>query len=423
MMNPNEILQKAKDALDEALKQKRSNQEFMRSLGPAIVDTLKPVLDEIAHNSKIPKEEVLKAISNIKIPQINVPRPEVHVAVPDIKIPEIRVPKSEVHFDLSKIKIPDVKMPDEMNIKGWVNFMGFDKSFYKNPLPVQLMDAQGNPLKIFENLTQVMQGGGGGGKHDFFTIKGFSQSAFAEVMNPDGRLKVELPSGASGLTDTELRATAVPVSQVSGANWSVNVVGFSASVAANLSDSSGVGYSGSNPLPITVVSGALTSTISVGPTVADAADDGSAPIQGGGIARTTNPTAVADNDVVKSSHDSVGRQLIRPVQVRGLMATAYISLANGTETTLLANGGAGVFHDLVFISATNNSTVAVQVDIRDATAGGVVQTLLIPASTGPVGFALPVPWPQGNANNNWTADMGDITGTTVYLSALFSKEV
>lgn len=57
-------------------------------------------------------------------------------------------------------------------------------------------------------------------KHDFFTIKGFSASAFAEVTNPDGRVKVEMPAGSSGLTDIELRASSVPVMQVSGSQWS-----------------------------------------------------------------------------------------------------------------------------------------------------------------------------------------------------------
>lgn len=49
-------------------------------------------------------------------------------------------------------------------------------------------------------------------------------SVGTNVINPDGRIKVELPTGSSGLTDSELRASSVPVSQASGAQWSVNVV-------------------------------------------------------------------------------------------------------------------------------------------------------------------------------------------------------
>ena len=279
----------------------------------------------------------------------------------------------------------------------------------------------------------------------------FSTSATSSVVNPDNRVKVELPTGSSGLTDTELRATAVPVSQLSGASWStsvfdvfqttvtstvvnadnrvkvelpaqtVTVSSVTATVAAMNVDSTGVGYSGSNPLPITVVSGALTSTIVVGSVVADAVDDGSAPVQGGGIARTANPTAVAANDVVKSTHDDLGRQVMRPLQVRDLIQTAYVSVANGTETTLLA-ASAGSFHDLIMVVGSNASDAAVSLDIRAVSGGNIINTLRIPAN-GTAGWTPPVPWPQDATGNNWTVDGPDETGRTITVSALFSREV
>ena len=60
-----------------------------------------------------------------------------------------------------------------------------------------------------------------------------------------------------------------------------------------------------------------------------------------GVARQTNPAAVADAAVVTASFDDLGRQVITPYQVRDLVSTAFVALANGTETTLLAAGGAG----------------------------------------------------------------------------------
>ena len=83
---------------------------------------------------------------------------------------------------------------------------------------------------------------------------------------------------------------------------------------------------------------------------------------------------------------------------------------------------ASTFFDLVYIAGANNSDAAVSVDIRSGTANGVVLTLQIPAN-GTTGVSLSVPIPQDVAANTWTADMADITGTTVSLSALFSKEV
>lgn len=360
----------------------------------------------------------------------------------------------------------------------------------------------------------------------------FGSTITTDVLNADNRIRVSVETGGSGLTDSELRATAVPVTQVSGASWSVEatitgtptvqatnldirdldyttddvsayqvsgsswsveatqsgtwnigtlttvtsvtnsiaaalvdssgvqysttnpvpiddaggsitidgdigtvttVTGITNSLAANIVDSTGVAYSGSNPVPISdaggsitidgtvTVSGSPTSVTAVGVTVADAADDGSAPVKGGGIARTANPTAVANGDIVTSTHDDVGRQIVRPLQVRDLMTTAYASVTNGTEATLLA-GSASTFHDLLYVLCSNQSDAATYIDFRCGTAGSVVLNVEVPA-TGTAGVALPVPIPMPEAAQAWTYDMPDITGTTINISALFTKEV
>ena len=246
----NHILEKVKLALDKAIQEKKMTQDFMRNIGPAVIDAIKPVLNEIAKNSqsaKLTKAELLQAISQIKIdvpkeviakiptPQVNIPP----IKMPDFpefpKFPEIRVPKPEVtvNFDASRIKVPAVKMPEEMDIRGWVNLQGYDRGFLQNPFPVQLRDKDGNPVNLLENLTTLISGGGGGGAR-IVKVSSLGTSAFAEITNPDGRLKVELPTGSSGLTDTELRASSVPVSQVSGANWSVLVTEIFGSTSTDL---------------------------------------------------------------------------------------------------------------------------------------------------------------------------------------------
>lgn len=194
------------------------------------------------------------------------------------------------------------------------------------------------------------------------------------------------------------------------------------SIQSALIDSGGVQYSGGNPVPITIISGAVSSVLSVGDSAARTADNAGNPVKIGGIARTTNPAAYADGDRANFASDKLGRQLTRPVQVRDLIATAYVTLTTGTEATLLA-AGAGTFLDLIMLTATNQSTAAVQLDIRNITAGNIIHTMVIPASTGPVGFTPTVPWPQDATGNTWTIDMPDITGTTVNVSALFSKEI
>ena len=507
-----DILQQSKDALDKALAEKKRNEEVMKNLGPAIVDSIRPVLDENNRIMKqglsdlaqsvselkinVPKIEVPKADVQVNIPEIKVPEPRVTVNIPEIKIPEIaspkiptiKVPKPEVTVNVPPIKIPDLKWPEEkMPIEGWVQLMGVSLN---NPLPVQLRDASGKPVDLSGGTTQVF--GGGGGKHDHFTIKGFGQSAFSEIMNSDGEVKVAgtftagaaassfvipgnsegvvyngdnplpvvITSGAGGSTASALidsggvqysGSNPVPITWVSGAGVSTAVhitdsggIGYSGSnpvpvtgtvvvssvtnsTAASLIDSGGVGYSGSNPLPITGnvnVNGSLNSVLATGVTLHDAVDTGEAPIKIGGTAMQTNPTAVADGDRVRFTADDLGRQLIRPVQVRDLLATAYVTLTNGDETTLLS-AVTGSYFDLIYVMGANASDVAAKVSIRPITGGNITHTFIFP--TGTQGFVLPVPYPQAGTGdgtgNNWTVDMDDITGTTVYVSALFSKEI
>lgn len=196
--------------------------------------------------------------------------------------------------------------------------------------------------------------------------------------------------------------------QYSGSNpvpvtGTVTVSSVTNSIAALNVDSSGVGYSGSNPFPVTTVGGGPDSMFVL-------------------IAHTATPTAVADGADVRAMADKLGRTITRPIHVRDLIATAYATISTGTEVTLLAAGGAGVFLDLISVILSNNSTASVQVDLRAVTGGNIVQTFQVPANA-TTGWTPPVPWPQDATNNNWTIDIPDITGTSVMASGLFSKEI
>ena len=259
-------------------------------------------------------------------------------------------------------------------------------------------------------------------------VSGITNTVGANILDSSGvGYSGSNPLPTTLATALDQTIDSISANQVSGANFSVYVTGSSGSVSASIIDSSGIGYSGSNPVPVTLISGALTSTIAVGSVVSDVADDGSAPIKTGGIARQANPTAVSGGDSVSFSADDLGRQLVRPVQVRDLIATAYVSKATGstfgTETTLLG-ATAGKMFDLIYVMGTNDSDVAISCDIRGVTAGGVLMTIRIPAN-GTAGIATPVPLPQTSADtgNAWTIDLPDVTGTNVNISALFSQEI
>lgn len=362
---------------------------FSEQMVAAVVDNLgeiiSPVLEKMAMSVDESNKELVKGISDALrgndtddskaiidaiqsgFKGIRLPTPKIEMKAPDVHIPE---PKPLV-------------MPDTIKA-----VLEYDRN---NPLPVILMGVDGKPFQ----LSSFSGGGAGGGRGDFYTIVDIKGSTASLIDNIEGGLKVVV----------------------------LNQTSTTGSTAAALVDSSGVQYSGSNPFPVTLVTDQTATTAVVGDVPAGTADTGSAPIKTGGIARTTNPTAETDGDRVSASFDDVGRQVIRQHQVRDLIATAYVALSTGTETTLLAAGGAGVFLDCIMITATNNSTAAVQLDIRSSTAGSIVHTMYLPASSGPIGWAPSTPWPQDNVNNNWTIDIPDITGTTIYVSALFSKEV
>lgn len=547
-MTPQEQLDFFKRQLQTAADEKaRRRHEADRNavfqqIGQYLGAALSPLKEAVKAMIEASKDMKRISASVERISDINIPTPEFTVDMSQVPPPKVAVNPI--------IDIPDMKFPSEMNVHGFINLMGYDRGMLLNPLPVQLRDAGGNPIKLFENLTTLISGGGGGGfRHVLvdnldevsvtvtsgtnttvslvnadgtyydsdnplpvsFSASGTSQvlqvsgavdsvnilqiagnpavvgsgyqdNALRVVHATDAIVSVNIVSGAtggtqyddagqadpgtgglamardsagsvyalrigSGTSETALRVqmatdaiasvsivdtATLDVKQVSGSIDSVNVmqIGGNAVVV-------GTGYQ-DNALRVVhatdaiasvnlvsattvTVTGSLTSSVAVGPTVADEADDGNAPVQIGGIARTANPTAVAANDVVKATFDKIGRQIIRPVQVRDLINTAYVSLTTGTETTFLA-GVASTFLDLIYVMGTNNSDAAVTVDLRSATGGGIVTSIRIPAN-GTAGVSLNVPIPQNVAADTWTADLPDITGTTVTLSALFSREV
>lgn len=260
---------------------------------------------------------------------------------------------------------------------------------------------------------------------------GYQDNALRVVMATDAIASVNNVqwNGNTITVGTGYQDNALRVVNATDAVTSVNIVSsvslvvtsITNSTAAALIDSSGIQYSGSNPVPVTLISGALTSTLSVGDSAARTADNGGNPVKVGGIARSTNPSKYADGNRSNFGTDLIGRQLMRPVQVRDLILSSYTTISTGTETTLLT-AAAGTYADLIYIMAANTSSAAQQLDIRAVSGGNIVMTLEIPAN-GTVGIATPVPLPQSDTGNAWTADMGDVTNSNILVTALYSKEI
>lgn len=267
-------------------------------------ETMADAFQEAIQKINITVPEI--TIPELKIPEIKVPEAKVTVNIPEIKLPTINVPEPRVTVNVPEVKIPafpSIQMPESMEIHGDVGLFGYG---FDNPLPVQLRDAKGNPIDF-----STMGGGsvsGGGGRFVKITndsdnpvpITGnitstpgatyYASDAIGSVnivqsipldvtvigatgtigvvtINPDG-LPVYGGSSGGGLTDAELRASSIDVQQASGASWSTSVLSMPAvvvtsitnSAASAIVDSSGIQYSGSNPVPITTIPSAITAT-------------------------------------------------------------------------------------------------------------------------------------------------------------------
>lgn len=142
------------------------------------------------------------------------------------------------------------------------------------------------------------------------------------------------------------------------------------------------------------------------------------PVLQGGEARTTNPTAVADGDLVRQMHDDLGRQVVAPHAPRDRTVHQHTVITGTGETTILAAGGANVFRDLVHIIISNSdgNNLAI-ITIRDSTGGTTRLELAAAKLGGGATVTFPVPLKQATANNVWSAQL-DVATTSVHITVV-----
>ena len=257
-------------------------------------------------------------------------------------------------------------------------------------------------------------------------------------VDENGNLRVDLVSGVSVSTEVA-SGTLIQTLQLSGSADSVSIVSSGVTLevvqvsgsSASVNVLGNVAVTSANTLEVVQVSGSSASVNVLGNVAVTSANtlevvqvSGSAfSSEVSGVARQTNPTAVADGATVKISADDLGRVVITPYQVRDLVSTAYLATSTGIETTLLA-AVAGVNLDLMQVVCANTSDAIVDIDFRSVTAGSIEFSITVPADS-TAGFVPAIPWPQVNTGNNWTADVAgaDISNTVVNISALFVRNI
>ncbi len=215
------------------------------------------------------------------------------------------------------------------------------------------------------------------------------------ITDANGRLHVLDANSAAIKTAVETLVNAI-----SGTEMQVDVV------AALPAGDNNIGNVDIVTMPnVTLAAG--TNTNEVVGDVAHGSPVGGNPLLQGAEARTTNPTAVADGDVVRLQADDTGKLVTTALAPRDLEVHEYTTITSSTsETTILAAGAAGVFHDVKAIIVTNTSATDTELTIKDATAGTTRLQISCPAND-TRGVVFHQPLKQATAANNWTGTAAD----------------
>lgn len=148
--------------------------------------------------------------------------------------------------------------------------------------------------------------------------------------------------------------------------------------------------------------------------------DSGNPVKVGGVARTANPSAVADGDRAQFMTDDVGRVVTITSHTRDLVTSQTTDINNAAETTVLTAGGAGVYHDIVHITLSSTQANSF-IELRDSTGGSVVWQGRID-NENPTILTFDPPLPQTTANNNWTIER-DSGARNLYVTIVAVKNV
>lgn len=142
------------------------------------------------------------------------------------------------------------------------------------------------------------------------------------------------------------------------------------------------------------------------------------PVTEGGLAKTANPTAVADGQVVNALFDKLGKQVVVG-SVRDLKVNQITTITASTSETTVLTAVASTFLDVYGCIVTNTSATAVTVAFKDSTSGTTQFNVAVPAGD-TRGFMLPEGGAikQGTVNNNWSATTQSVSSVIITMLAV-----
>ena len=164
------------------------------------------------------------------------------------------------------------------------------------------------------------------------------------------------------------------------------------------------------------VSGTITASNTTGNVASDGVDSGN-PVKIGGIARSSDITAVANADRVDFISDLNGKQIVLPYAIpENFTAGATAAITGTTSTSVIGAPGAGIRLYITSVQITNShATVGTLVSITDGSGGTTLAECYAAPAGGGCAMTLPVPL-RLTANTALHAVCGT-TGSNTYVSA------
>lgn len=136
--------------------------------------------------------------------------------------------------------------------------------------------------------------------------------------------------------------------------------------------------------------------IVTGSAASDAVYSGN-PVPVGGLAKSSNITAVATGDVVSAIFDLLGAQIVRPYALSENSISGTGSATDTTATDIIAAQAAGIRTYLTQLTCSNGSATGVHVSITDG-ASEKYNYWVAATTTVPISFPVPL---RGTAATAW----------------------
>lgn len=271
----------------------------------------------------------------------------------------------------------------------------------------QIVDGSGNVVGSTTNALDVNIKSGGGGAVTQGTSPWIVAGGGTAGSAASGVLTVQ---GVTSMT----KLLVTPDSVALPANQSVNEAQIN-----GVTPLMGNGVTGTGSQRVTIASDNTSFSVKAIGTTASGSSISVAPVTIGGQAKTANPTAVTDGQVVNATFDKLGKQVVVG-SIRDLKLNQITTITASTAETTVLTSVASTFLDVYGVICINSSATATNVSFKDATAGTTRFNIYVPAGD-TRGFMLPESGAvtQAAVANNWTAtSSASITSLIITMLAV-----